>query len=74
MVWFDVYNNITLTPDRLRSWVSVMSYKSDYLGLEHSRPGLPPPRGGEEGEEGEEEGRVEREQEDGVEGVEGKDW
>ena len=57
-----------------------MSYKSDYLGLEHSRPGLPPPRGGEEGEEGEEEGRVEREQEDGVEeedrvqGVEGKDW
>ena len=51
-----------------------MSYKSDYLGHEHSRPGLPPPRGGEEGEEGEEEGRVEREQEDGVEGVEGKDW
>ena len=44
MVWFDVYNNITLTPDRLRSWVSVMSYKSDYLGLEHSRPGLPPHR------------------------------
>ena len=57
-----------------------MSYKSDYLGLEHWRPGLPPPPwGGEEGEEGEEEGRVEREQEDGVEeedrvqGVEGKD-
>ena len=51
-----------------------MSYKSDYLGLEHSRPGLPPPtpwspRGGEEGEE---EGRVE--EEDRVQRVEGKDW
>ena len=35
-----------------------MSYKSDYLGLEHSRPGLPPPmgwrggRGGGGGEQG----------------------
>ena len=57
-----------------------MSYKSDYLGLEHSRPGLPPHRVERRERRGGEEGRVEREQEDGVEEedrvqeVEGKDW